>query len=371
MSPASSRWSCPSPCSARGGRFPWRLRPRLRTRQLRDLPQVDVPGAVLRDGQAQLTIRAPLKLVRFGGESGLAQSEAPTYSIDGEETFVLRRNAYDPPLAIEVAEPSPALSARTLARLDLRPDQCLLAADIVCTASGGSVFSVTFELPQAWDVTRVEAVADTSRMIDETTRTIGDRKRVKIDFFRAVTDREPKQFRVEASRSLPRSGESIDVPVIDFPGFAAQEVKTLVVHGSSIELTLSPADAFAAFDPAAILSVLADSPLRPNRSVGSETHMLANRWTGQSAKAADYPAARRSVAGGPRAGLRQRRRRPANLRANRGNDRSGVPRRSGARVSICRGSAILLEPVERSEAPSRRDAAVRSPTRGMEPARSR
>ncbi len=85
-----------------------------RTRQLRDLPQVDVPGAVLRDGQAQLTIRAPLKLVRFGGESGLAQSEAPTYSIDGEETFVLRRNAYDPPLAIEVAEPSPALSARTL-----------------------------------------------------------------------------------------------------------------------------------------------------------------------------------------------------------------------------------------------------------------
>ncbi len=143
---------------------------------------------------------------------------------------------------------------------------------------------MTFELPQAWDVTRVEAVADTSRMIDETTRTIGDRKRVKIDFFRAVTDREPKQFRVEASRSLPRSGESIDVPVIDFPGFAAQEVKTLVVHGSSIELTLSPADAFAAFDPAAILSVLADSPLRPNRSVGSETHMLANRWTGQSAK---------------------------------------------------------------------------------------
>ncbi len=209
---------------------------------------------------------------------------------------------------------------------------------------------MTFELPQAWDVTRVEAVADTSRMIDETTRTIGDRKRVKIDFFRAVTDREPKQFRVEASRSLPRSGESIDVPVIDFPGFAAQEVKTLVVHGSSIELTLSPADAFAAFDPAAILSVLADSPLRPNRSVGSETHMLANRWTGQS-EGADYPAARRSVAGGPRAGLRQRRRRPANLRANRGNDRSGVPRRSGARVSICRGSAILLEPVDRSKAP--------------------
>ena len=256
-----------------------------RTRQLWNLPQVEVPGAVLRDGQSQLTIRAPLKLVRFGGESGLAQSEAPTYSIDGEETFLLRQNAYDPALAIEVAEPAPALSARTFARLDLRPDQCVLAADIVCTASGGSVFSVTFELPQAWDVTQVEAVVDASRMIDETTRTVGDHKRVKIDFFRAVTDREPKRFRVKASRSLPRSGESIDVPVIDFPGFASQEVETLVVHGTSIELALSPADAFAAFDPAAILSVLADSPLRPNRSIGSETHMLANRWTGQSAKA--------------------------------------------------------------------------------------
>ncbi len=284
-SPRELSLELPEPLLGKGRTIAVEASAATRTRQLWNLPQVAVPGAVLRDGQAQLTVRPPLKLVRFGGESGLAQSEAPTYSIDGEETFLLRQNAYDPALAIEVAEPSPALSARTLARLDLRPDQCLLAADVVCTASGGSVFSVAFELPQSWDVTRVESVGDPSRMIDETTRTVGDRKRVKIDFFRAVTDREPKRFRVTASRSLPRSGESIDVPVIDFPGFASQEVETLVLHGSSIELATSPADAFAAFDPAAILSVLADSPLRPDRKAVGETQMLAHRWTGQNSKA--------------------------------------------------------------------------------------
>jgi hypothetical protein len=256
------------------------------TNQLSALPQVDVSGAVRREAQLQLTIRAPLKLLRFGGDAGFAQSEAPTYAIDGEETFFLRQNAGDPPLKVEFAEPAPALAARTLARLDLRRDRCLLAADVLCTASRGSTFSVAFELPEAWDVTRVEAVGDVSRMIDETTRPVAPhRKRVKIDFFRAVTDREAKRFRIEASRSLPGSGEAIEVPVIEFPAFASQEVDTFIVHGSSIELNLSPAQAFAAFNPTAILSVLADSPLRPDRSAAGETQMLAHRWTAQTAKA--------------------------------------------------------------------------------------
>ncbi len=257
-----------------------------RTNQISILPQVDLSGAVRRDSQVQLTIRAPLKLVRFGGYAGFAQSAAPTYSLDGEETFFLRQNVGDPPLSIEVAEPAPALAVRTLARLDLRRDRCLLAADVVCSASRGSTFSVTFELPEAWDVTRVEAVGDASRIIDETTRAVANhRKRVKIDFFRAVTDREAKRFRIEASRSLPGSGEAIVVPVIEFPAYASQEVETLVVHGSSIELNLSPAQAFAAFDPTAILSALADSPLRPERSAPGETQMLVHRWTAQTAKA--------------------------------------------------------------------------------------
>jgi hypothetical protein len=257
-----------------------------RTNQLWNLPQVTVIGAVRRESDAQLTIRAPLKLVRFAKDSAVAQAEAPTYTIDGEETFFLRQNAGDAPLAIEIAEPAPALAARTLARLDLRRDRCAFAADIVCSAVGGSTFSVAFELPAAWNVTRVEAVGDVSRMIDETTHTASDnRKRVKIDFFRAVTDREPKRFRVKASRPLPRSGEALDVPVIEFPTFASQEVETLIVQGSSIELDLSPAGAFAAFDPAAILAVLADSPLRPGRSPSGDTQMLTHRWTAQTAKA--------------------------------------------------------------------------------------
>jgi hypothetical protein len=186
---------------------------------------------------------------------------------------------------IELAEPAPVLSARTQARLDLRRDRCAFAAEVVCSANRGSTFSLAFELPDAWDVTRVEAVGDVSRMIDETTLpAAGHRKRVKIDFFRAVAERESKRFRIEASRPFPRSGEAIDVPVIEFPAFASQEVETLVVHGSSIELGLSPANAFAAFDPRAILSVLADSPLRPDRSA-AEQQMLTHRWTAQTAKA--------------------------------------------------------------------------------------
>ncbi|HXY33659.1 MAG TPA: hypothetical protein VEI07_05485, partial [Planctomycetaceae bacterium] len=256
------------------------------TNRLSSLPQVDVPGAVRREGQVQLTIRAPLKLVRFGGETGLSQSEAPTYSIDGEETFSLRQNAGDSPLAIEIAEPAPALAARTLARLDLRRDHCTLSAEIVCSASKGSTFSVTFELPEAWNVTRVEAAGDVSRMIDERTRKVAEhRKQVQIDFFRAVTDREPKRFRVEASRPLPRSGEAIDVPVIEFPAFASQEVETLIVHGSSIELGLSPPEAFAALNPKTLLSILANSPLRLDRSAGADSQMLMHRWTPQTAKA--------------------------------------------------------------------------------------
>ncbi|HET6324201.1 MAG TPA: hypothetical protein VFG04_05835 [Planctomycetaceae bacterium] len=254
--------------------------------QLSILPQVDLAGAVRREAQVQLTIRAPLKLVRFGGEAAFAQAEAPAYSIDGEETFFLRQNAGDPPFKIEFAEPAAVLAERTQARLDLRRDRCLLAADVVCTASRGSTFSVTFDLPEAWDVTRIEAVGDASRIIDETTRPVAEhRKRVKIDFFRAVTDREAKRFRIEASRALPQSGEAIAVPVIEFPGFASQEVETLVVHGTSIELNLSPAQAFAAFDPTAILSALPDSPLRPDRSAAGETQMLVHRWTAQTPKA--------------------------------------------------------------------------------------
>lgn len=254
--------------------------------QLSILPQVDLSGAVRHEAQVQLTIRAPLKLVRFGGEAAFAQSEAPTYSIDGEETFFLRQNAGDPPFKIEFAEPAPVLAERTLARLDLRRDRCLLAADVVCTATRGATFSVAFDLPEAWDVTRIEGVGDASRIIDETTRPSSDhRKRVKIDFFRAVTDREAKRFRLEASRALPQSGEAIEVPVLEFPGFAAQEVETLVVHAVSIDLNLSPAQAFAAFDPTALLSALPDSPLRPDRSTAGETQMLVHRWTAQTAKA--------------------------------------------------------------------------------------
>ena len=44
-----------------------------------------------------------------------------------------------------------------------------------------------------------------------------------------------------------RSGESIDLPVMEFPGFASQEVETLVVYTAPIELTLNPVEAFAAF----------------------------------------------------------------------------------------------------------------------------
>jgi hypothetical protein len=257
-----------------------------RKNQLTALPQVDVPGAVRRESQVQLTVRPPLKLMRFGAGAGLSQSEAPTYSSDGEETFFLRQNSGDPSLAVEVGEPAAMLAARTQARLEVRSDRCVLAADVACSATRGSTFSVAFELPDVWEVTRVEAVGDASRMIDETTlAVVKHRKRVKIDFFRAVTDREAKRFRIEASRPLPRLGEVIDMPVIEFPAFASQEVETLVVHGSSTELGLAPSSAFAAFDPTALLSALADSPLRPDRTAAADTRMLVHRWTAPNAKA--------------------------------------------------------------------------------------
>ena len=72
-----------------------------------------------------------------------------------------------------------------LQRLDLLRDQCLLKCDVICSAGGGSTFSVECALPEIWDVTNVQAAGDVSRIIHWASRSApGRKKRVKIDFFR-------------------------------------------------------------------------------------------------------------------------------------------------------------------------------------------
>ena len=138
--------------------------------QMWRLPRIDVPGAIRRDGQAEVTIANPLKLEQFGGDTATAQLEAPSYGADGEETFKLRNADLERPLLVKVGEPPPALTTSMLERLDLLRDQCVLRCDVICTASGGSAFSIECELPDIWDVTNVQAVGEMSRIIHWSSR---------------------------------------------------------------------------------------------------------------------------------------------------------------------------------------------------------
>jgi hypothetical protein len=80
--------------------------------QMWRLPRIEVPAAIRRDGQAELTIANPLKLRQFGGDTATTQLEAPSYGADGEETFKLQNADLERPLLIKVGEPAPALRCR-------------------------------------------------------------------------------------------------------------------------------------------------------------------------------------------------------------------------------------------------------------------
>jgi hypothetical protein len=257
-----------------------------RTNQMWSLPRIDVPGAVRRDGQVELTSANPLILLQFGGEAAIAQLEAPSYAADGEETFKLRDADHERPILIEVGEPTPTLTASMLQRLDLLRDQCVLRCDVVCAASGGSTFSVECELPDAWDITNVQAVGDVSRIIHWASRAAAAHKRrVTIDFFRAVTEREPQRFRIEAARPVPRTGETIDLPVLWFPGLRTGDLQTVVTHSPAIDLALDPPNEFVPLDQAVISAPFADSSLLPDAHTSSEERIVVHQRTPPNEKA--------------------------------------------------------------------------------------
>jgi hypothetical protein len=257
-----------------------------RTNEMWSLPRIDVAGAVRRDGQVELTIANPLKLLQFGGETALAQLEAPSYAADGEETFRLRDADHERPIQIEVGEPTPTLTASMLQRLDLLRDQCVLGCDVVCAASGGSTFSVDCELPDGWDITNVQAVGDVSRIIHWASRTdAAHKRRVKIDFFRAVTEREPQRFRIEAARPVPHTGATIDLPVLRFPGLRTGGLQTVVTHSPAIDLALDPPNEFVPLGQAVISPPFADSALIPDARTSSEERIVVHQRTLPNEKA--------------------------------------------------------------------------------------
>ena len=236
-----------------------------RTNRMWRLPRIEVPVAVRRDGQAEMTVVNPLRLLQFGAETSTAQLEAPSYAANGEETFKLRDADHERPLLIKVGEPSPTLTASMLQRLDLLRDQCLLRCDVICSAGGGSTFSVESALPEIWDVTNVQAAGDVSRIIHWASRPApGRKKRVKIDFFRSVTEREPVRFRIEAARPVPRTGETINLPVLTFPGVRTGELQTVVTHSPAIDLGLDPPSDFVPLAQATLSPRFADSPFLPD-----------------------------------------------------------------------------------------------------------
>ncbi len=256
--------------------------------QMWRLPRIDVPGAIRRDGQAELTIANPLKLQQFGGDTATAQLEAPSYGADGEETFKLRNADLDRPLLIRVGEPPPTLTTSMLERLDLRRDQCVLRCEVVCTASSGSAFSFECELPDVWDVTNVQALGETSRIIHWTSREgagPGRKRRVKIDFFRAVTEREPQRFRLEAASRVPRTGETINLPVLTFPGLRSSELQTIVTHSPAIALALDPPEEFAPLSPTIIAPAFANSSLLPDSRQLSDERIVVYRKRDANEKA--------------------------------------------------------------------------------------
>jgi len=256
--------------------------------QMWRLPRIDVPGAIRRDGQVELTIANPLKLQQFGGDTATAQLEAPSYGADGEETFKFRNADLDRPLLIKVGEPPPALTTSMLERLDLRRDQCVLRCEIVCTAGSGSTFSIECELPDVWDVTNVQSLGETSRIIHWTSRESagpGRKRRVKIDFFRAVTEREPQRFRLEAASRVPRTGETINLPVLSFPGLRSSDLQTIVTHSPAIDLALDPPEEFAPLSQTIIVPAFANSPLLPDSRQSSEERIVVHRKTDANEKA--------------------------------------------------------------------------------------
>lgn len=250
------------------------------------LPRIDVPGAVRRDGQVALTIGNPLKLLQFGGDTAVAELEAPAYGADGEETFKLRDADHERPILIKVGEPTPTLTISMLQRLDLLRDQCVLRADVVCAASGGSAFSVECEMPEAWDVTDVQAVGDVARVSHWTGRTAAlHKRRVKIDFYRAVTEREPQRFRIEAARPVPRTGETINLPVLSFPGLRTGDLQTIVTHAPAIDLALDPANAFIPLAQTVISPAFTNSPLLPDATQSTDERIVVERSTLPNEKA--------------------------------------------------------------------------------------
>jgi hypothetical protein len=256
--------------------------------QMWRLPRIDIPGAIRRDGQAELTIANPLKLQQFGGDTATAQLEAPSYGADGEETFKLRNADFDRPLLIKIGEPPPALTTSMLERLDLRRDQCALRCEVVCAASSGSAFSIECDVPDVWDVTNVQAMGETSRIIHWTSREgagPGRKRRIKIDFFRAVSERELQRFRLEASSRIPRTGETINLPVLSFPGLRSSELQTIVTHSPAIDLALDPPAEFAPFSPTIIAPAFANSSLLPDSRQSSEERIVVYRKRDANEKA--------------------------------------------------------------------------------------
>lgn len=251
-----------------------------------NLPRIDAIDAVRRTGQILLTVVPPLKLRRFPDERAIAQLEAPSYAADGEESFVLRDFLDQQSLTVDVGDVVPVLTGQILSAVDFRGNKCVLAGDVFCSASEGSTFAIGFDLPAIWELTSVQSATDFSGAIRWTVSpAIKDRKRVKIDFFRAVTDREPKRFRFEAQRPMPGTGETLEIPIADFGVFQTINMLTLVKQASPVVMSFESPAEFTAWDASAIPGQLVDSPLRPPAHPSKEDRWLVHRSTRYGKKA--------------------------------------------------------------------------------------
>ena len=258
---------CRSRSSAKGGRS-WSRRRRVsRTNQMWSLPRIDVPGAVRRDGQVELTIANPLKLLQFGGETAIAQLEAPSYAADGEETFKLRDADHERPISIEVGEPTPTLTASMLQRLDLLRDQCRLAvrcrvcgkrrlarfrSNASCPTCGTSRTCRRSATSPASSTGRAARPRRTRTAIQN--RLLSRRHRAGAS---AVSHRSgADRFRGPGKRSTCRC--------FRFPGLRTGDLQTVVTHSPAIDLALDPPNEFVPLGQAVISAPFADSPLLPD-----------------------------------------------------------------------------------------------------------
>ena len=144
--------------------------------------------------------------------------EAPSYSSDGVETFVLRDAGCKCPLAVEIAVPTPVLQLR----------EC--SVDSICGVT--SAFSAaTSNVPRAEGLrSSSNAIArrlgldqypgrgrDLSHQLLVRHPAPAHRKRVKIDFFRSLLERERSVFASKPSARSHMRGRRSNFRSCSFP----------------------------------------------------------------------------------------------------------------------------------------------------------